>query len=43
MVAAVQILDFRIIRATKTTRVVITNRIIKGISNSQVIRVTQTG
>ena len=42
MVVAVQTLDFRIIRATRTTKVVITNRIIKEISNSQVIRVTQS-
>ena len=42
MVAAVQTLDFRIIRATRTTKVVITNRIITGISSSQVIRVTQS-
>ena len=42
MVVAVQTLDFRIIRATKTTKVVITNRIIKRVSSSQVIRVTQS-
>ena len=41
-VAAVQTPDFRIIRATRTTKVVIANRIIKGISSSQVIRVTQS-
>ena len=42
MVAAVQTLDFRIIRATRITKVVIANRIIKEISSSQVIRVTQS-
>jgi len=42
MVAAVQALDFRIIRATRITRVVTTNRIIKEINSSQVIRVTQS-
>ena len=41
-VAAVQTLDFRIIRATRTTEVVITSRIIKEISSSWVIRVTQS-
>ena len=42
MVAAVQALDFRIIRATRKTKVVIINRIIKEISSNQVIRVTQS-
>ena len=42
MVAAVQTLDFRIIRATRITKVVIANRIIKKINSSQVIRVTQS-
>ena len=42
MVAVVQTLDFRIIRATRTTKVVTTNRIIRGISNNQVFRVTQS-
>ena len=39
-VAAVQTLDFRIIRVTRITKVVMANRIIKGISSSQVIKVT---
>ena len=34
IMAAVQTLDFRIIRATRTTKVVTTNRIIRGISNN---------
>ena len=42
MVAAVQTLDFRIIRATRTTKVVITSRVIKEISSSRVTRVTQS-
>ena len=42
MVAAVQTLDFRIIRATRTTKVVTTNRIVRGISSNQVFRVTQS-
>ena len=42
MVAAVQTLDFRIIRAIRTSKAVITNRIIKGISSSLVIRVTRS-
>ena len=42
MVAVVQNLDFRIIRATRTTKVVTTNKIIKGISSNQVFRVTQS-
>ena len=41
MVAAVQALDFRIIRATRITKVVMANRIIKEISSSQGIKVTQ--
>ena len=42
MVATVQTLDFRIIKATRTTKVAITSRIIKGISSSRVTRVTQS-
>ena len=41
-VATVQTLDFRIIRATRTTKVAITNRIIRGINSNQVFRVTQS-
>ena len=41
-VVEVQTQDFRIIRATRTTEVVITSRIIKEISSSWVIRVTQS-
>ena len=40
MVPAVQALDFKIIRATRITKVVMANRIIKEISSSQVIKVT---
>ena len=40
MGAAVQALDFRIIRATRTTKVVTTRRIIREINSSQVTRVT---
>ena len=40
MVVAVQTLDFRIIRATRTTRVVTTNRIIRGINSNQVFKVS---
>ena len=40
--AAVQTSDFRIIRATRTTKVVTTNRKIKEISSNQVFRVTQS-
>ena len=42
MVAAVQALDFRTIRITRTTKAVITSRVIKGINSSQVTRVTQS-
>ena len=42
MVAAVQTLDFRIIKATRTTKEVIASRIIKEISSSRVTRVTQS-
>ena len=40
MVAAVQALDSRIIRATSITKVAMANRIVKGISSNQVIKVT---
>ena len=42
MVAAVEALGFRIIIVTKTTKVVITNRVVKGISSSRVTRVTRS-
>ena len=42
MVEAVQARDSKVIRAIKTTRVVTTSRIIREISNSQVIRATRS-
>ena len=42
MVEAVQARDSKVIRAIKKTRVITTNRIIKEISNSRVIRVTRS-
>ena len=42
MVAAVQALDFKTISINRTTKAVITSRVIKGINSSQVTRVTRS-